>query len=194
MSPKLRQEVLSFRKRGGLPWHSPPHRNSDRTDAYLFTAACFNHVPIVGHSVQRLESFERSLLETARQSCRELIAWVVLPNHYHFLARTPDCKTTLSALGQLHGRTSYRWNGEENWRGRKVWFNATETAMKSDRHFWGTVNYIHHNPVKHGYVESWLEWPFSSAASFLERWGREEAAEIWREYPVDEYGAGWDEL
>jgi putative transposase len=65
--------------------------------------------------------------------------------------------------------------------------------MQNGEHFWATVNYIHHNPVKHGYVKSWWEWPFSSAGDFLESEGRDEAARIWKEYPLMDYGKGWDD-
>jgi len=65
--------------------------------------------------------------------------------------------------------------------------------MRSDRHFWVTTNYIHHNAVHHAYVEEWCDWPFSSALGFLEQLGREEAKRIWLEYPVLQYGAGWDD-
>jgi putative transposase len=66
--------------------------------------------------------------------------------------------------------------------------------MKSERHFWATINYIHHNPVKHGYVQHWQDWPFSSAAAYLESVGRKEAERVWHEYPITEYGKGWDEM
>jgi len=25
--------------------------------------------------------------------------------------------------------------------------------MRNDAHFWATMNYVHHNPVPHGYVQ-----------------------------------------
>ncbi len=65
--------------------------------------------------------------------------------------------------------------------------------MRSERHFWATLNYIHNNSVKHGYVKRWQDWPFSSAKQFIEKYGRERTLEIWKEYPVLEYGVGWDD-
>lgn len=64
--------------------------------------------------------------------------------------------------------------------------------MRSDRHFWATVNYVHHNPVHHGYVLLWTDWPWSSARDYLREVGREEAARAWQAYPVKDYGKGWD--
>ena len=39
--------------------------------------------------------------------------------------------------------------------------------MKSDGHYLATVNYIHHNPVKHRYTEKWTDWPWSSARDWM---------------------------
>jgi putative transposase len=54
------------------------------------------------------------------------------------------------------------------------------------------VNYIHNNPVHHGHVDKWQDWPWSSASDFLERVGREMAEKIWRESPILDYGKKWD--
>ena len=193
LNEEQRKELLEWRQEHQRAWHSPPHRESDRTDAYLFTAACYEHAPHIGYSPERIADFEQELIETAQKASREIAAWVVLPNHYHFLARTSSAKAVLAALGKLHGRLSHAWNGHERTRGRKVWYRAAETAMKSERHFWATVNYIHHNPVKHRLVEKWQDWPFSSVHAFLAACGREEALSIWQEYPVKDYGKGWDD-
>ena len=64
--------------------------------------------------------------------------------------------------------------------------------MKSDGHFWASMNYILHNAVRHGYVERWQDWPFSNAAQYLEAAGRDEAERRWREYPILDYGKDWD--
>jgi putative transposase len=65
--------------------------------------------------------------------------------------------------------------------------------VTSEAHRWATVNYIHHNPVHHGYVKQWQEWPSSSAAQYVTAVGREFATRMWKQYPVLEMGRGWDE-
>ena len=116
----------------------------------------------------------------------------MLPTHYHALVDSPDVKALLSALGQLHGRTSYLWNLEEKYRGRQVWFSTAETAMKSERHLLASQNYVLHNAVRHGYVTRWTDWPYCNAADYIETLGREEATRVWKEFPILDYGKDWD--
>ena len=188
---KQRQELMAFRHLQGLPWHSPAHRVSDKVH-YLLTAACFEHIPIIGKSPARMGSFSQTLLEVLAPNVRRVVAWCVLPNHYHALVEIEDILAALREVGRMHGRTSFQWNGQDDRRGRQVWFNCAETSMKSERHFWATINYVHHNPVHHGYVTQWQDWPFSSAKAYLAQMGKPRAAEIWREYPVLDYGKDWD--
>ena len=119
-------------------------------------------------------------------------SWVVLPNHYHLLIKSNAVLQILKQIGLMHGRTSRLWNKDENIIGRKVWYNCVEHAIKSNRHFWATMNYIHNNPVRHGYTRKWEEWPFSSASIYLEKFGKEKAKVIWNEYPLLDYGKEWD--
>jgi putative transposase len=191
MSPEVREQALAERKRQRRPWHSPPHYASD-TSLYLITASCYEHRAVIGYSHKRMASFEAEWLDVFCDTAQAVHAWTVLPNHYHAIVQTCDVRALLSCLGRLHGRTSYEWNGEEKRRGRKVWCNAAETAMKSERHFWATLLYVLHNAVKHGYVERWQDWPYSNAAQWLDEVGRERAARLWREYPIGDYGAAWD--
>ena len=53
--------------------------------------------------------------------------------------------------------------------------------------------WFHNNAVRHGLARRWQEWPWSSAAAFLEAAGKGEAERIWREFPVLDYGEGWDD-
>ena len=117
----------------------------------------------------------------------------MLPNHYHALVSAPDNLVLIAATGQFHGRTSHAWNGEENCRGRKVFFRAIDKPVRSDRHYWASLNYIHHNPVHHQYVKRWQDWPWSSAADYLRGIGETEARRIWRDYPILKMGRNWDE-
>jgi putative transposase len=152
LTPKQRDELLVWRKDRGQPWHSPPHRPNFGHLRFLISAACYEHHDYIGKSPERMDAFSRDLLEVFAAGANQMFAWCILPNHYHALVGAPDIKGLLRELGRLHGRTSHAWNGADNARGRKVFFRAVERSMRSDRHFWATLNYVHHNPVRHGYV------------------------------------------
>ncbi|OPZ31362.1 MAG: Transposase IS200 like protein [Lentisphaerae bacterium ADurb.BinA184] len=191
MPPEQRAEVLKRRQGSGLPWHGPPHRCGESRDYHL-DAANYEHRPVLGASLERLVEFEALLLEAFRRSAAVVYAWCVLPNHYHALVHAPEVMALLDELGRLHGRTSRCWNLADSQVGRKCWHRAVERAIRSERHFWATLNYVHHNPVHHGYTTRWQDWPCSSAAAYLSAVGRDVAERNWRAFPVRNYGRGWD--
>lgn len=191
LTPTQRKELLQHRRQHCQPWHSPPHCTSD-SGVYMLTAACFEHRPIIGLTPERMAQFELDLLARCRAHCDAVFAWTVLPNHYHALLKTHDIHALLAEIGRLHGRTSYNWNGEEDSRGRQVWCRTAETGMKSDRHFCASLLYVFNNPVRHGYVEKWQDWPYTNVREWLASIGRKRAAELWEQYPIDRYGDEWD--
>ena len=192
MSDEERHQALKIRRGRKFPWHSPPHLDFEGAHQYLISSTCYEHAPIIGRSAERLTECEQGLLEVCHNFCRSLYAWCILPNHYHAVIKTDQIKELRHSLGQLHGRSSFTWNAEDNSRGRKVWHNCFERPIKSKRHFWATLNYVHHNPVHHGYVDRWQDWPWSSATEFVEVVGRARALELWLRYPILDYGTKWD--
>ncbi|HMT08335.1 MAG TPA: hypothetical protein PKA82_10050 [Pyrinomonadaceae bacterium] len=192
LSEKQRAEVLEYRRTQRYPKHSPPHFDSDSEVIYIVTASCYEHAHIIGKSHLRLADCEVRVLAACEKFCSDVYAWCVLPNHYHLLVKTASMKLLRKELGLVHGRTSFEWNGEDDTRGRQVWHNCVERKMRSERHFYASLNYVLNNAVHHGYVEKWQDWQWSNAAQYLEAIGSERAKEIWREYPVNDYGSKWD--
>ena len=119
-------------------------------------------------------------------------AWAVLLNHYHLLVHV----TEFGALGDIfrlvHGPTAREWNLQDDALGRKVWYRFTDRAIRSERHYYTVLNYIHHNPVKHGWAESPYDWEESSVHWYLIHQGRDWLRDSWVRYPVRDYGRGWD--
>jgi putative transposase len=191
MTQGQQQAIVTARKRRGYPWHGPPHPGAP--EAYrIVTATCYEHRSILA-TPERLQWFEQELLETLNVLQADCAAWCLLPNHYHVLVRIVEMSVLMRSLGQLHGRTSFRMNQEDDCRGRKVWHRCQDRCMRSEAHFYTSLNYIHHNPVKHGYVRKWQDWPFSSVHWYLQTKGRDWLLDGWRQYPVLNYGAKWDD-
>jgi len=190
MTPEQQQALTAERQRRGYPWHSPPHAHAPE-GFRIITGACYEHRKLLA-SPERLAWFEQELLEAIHGLGSSCAAWCVLPNHYHILVKIDNVRDFSKALGQLHGRTSFKMNGADDALGRKVWYRCQDRVLRSERHYFASLNYIHNNPVKHGYVGKWQEWPYSSVHWYLEHKGRDWLLECWREYPVLNYGDTWD--
>ena len=191
MTDKQREYVLNNRKLRKNPFHSLPHINEKGNFRFHITAACYEHKLIIGRDINRMSEFETLFLDRLLITNIELYAFSILPNHYHVLLETENITVTLKELFKLHQQTGFRWNAEDKTKGRRVWCNVLEHKIKSERHFWATMNYIHNNPVKHGCAEKWNDWPFTSAKDYIDSIGRQKAEEIWKEYDISRMGA-WD--
>ncbi|MDQ3130976.1 MAG: transposase [Acidobacteriota bacterium] len=192
MDEKQREDAMNYRRSRRFPKHCPPHFDFEGERQYLITPACYEHFHIVGKSPERMTYCETEILETCEKFSSAIYAWCILPNHYHVLLKTEQIKLLRKEIGLFHGRASFKWNGEDNARGRQVWHNCFERAMKSERHFFASLNYVLHNPVHHGYCERWQDWQWSNAKEYLEQIGKEKASAIWRDYPILDYGKKWD--
>jgi putative transposase len=188
----LEQMDLVFKRFArGFPAHEPPHIFEGRAQ-YLITAACYEH-QIILHTPERRSEFANELISAyAEEAGGSIHAWVVLPNHYHVL-REGELKRLRTTDQKLHGRTAVEWNREDHKSGRQVWYRLGDRRMRSADHYCATVNYIHDNPVKHGWTDRADTWPTTSFHVWSERMGRDRLIEMWRQYPIGNYGAGWDD-
>jgi putative transposase len=110
------------------------------------------------------------------------------------LADVFDFDSLPDLFRRVHGATAYKWNQDDECRGRKIWYRYSDRVIRSERHYYATLNYIHYNPVKDRLVDSPYEWVWSSAGWYLEEYGREWMRDTWRRYPVGDYGQSWDDM
>lgn len=192
LTPEQRAELVQERLARGYPSHSPPHPVRDRP-FYMITATCYEHKCHM-ESEQRRQQVLEMLFEAFLANDQEICGWVVLPNHYHLLAHTTGFDVLGPMFRSIHGPTSRQWNLEDKTPGRKVWYRFTDRAIRSEGHYYAALNYIHYNPVKHGWTESVYDWPQSSVHWYLEHYQREWLRDLWTRYPIKDYGQGWDDF
>jgi putative transposase len=193
MTSAERAKVVMARKSLGCPWHAPPHFGQSG-GVYIISAACYEHRPIMAADTRRAE-WERAVIDGFGLQSPERIdvrAWVVLPNHYHLIIEG-DLHVSARRIARLHNGKATQWNREDQTQGRKVWHRFSDRIIRTERHYYASLNYIHANPVKHGYAASATDWAWSSFSVYLDAVGRECLADWWRQYPVGDYGKGWDE-
>lgn len=192
LSPEQRQAILQNRLEAGYPSHSPPHPFR-QTGYYLITAANYLHEPIMANP-ERLSDFESRLIKSLGKVNTEIVGWVILPNHYHILIGVEVFNNISIALKQIHGASSREWNIADNQTGnRRVWYKFSDRMIRNEAHLYTALNYIHFNPVKHGYVKDAYDWPWASLIEYREEQGREWLREKWRVHPLHDFGKGWDD-
>jgi putative transposase len=191
LTPEQRLDLVRERLARGFPPHSPPHPSRGR-HLYLLTAACYEHVCHMPDCARRRQLLD-ALFKHFLTGGVDLRAWVVLPNHYHLLAYVSQFSALSEIFRLVHGSTSRQWNAAEGTSRRKIWYRLTDRAIRSERHYYTTLNYIHYNPVKHGWVASPYDWAESSVHWYLNSFGRNWLREAWAEFPVRHFGRHWDE-
>lgn len=190
MTPAQKARVVTDRKANGYPWHATPHFGGQ--GAYMVSASCYEHRNVLCSSARLIEYADVLLRGIEEELGGAVRAWVVLPNHYHLVVHV-DLRAFGRWIARIHNGMATQWNREDGTPGRKVWHRFSDRAIRNERHYRASVNYVHGNPVKHGYVEDSRDWPWSSLHEYLQTLGREQLAEWWRQYPVGSYGKGWDD-
>ena len=168
--------------------HIPPHVYLDN-NIYFITANTLGHRPLF-HTDEKLHMLSGRINVSCREVNADLIAWVALPNHYHLLLKVKSGDSLPIIIHGIHGGSSYVLNTMDNVRGREIWWNYREYCPKNEKDLWTHFNYIHHNPVKHGYVRNIQEldkYRFSSYRRYLDTWGYESLMLKFEEYPIVGY-------
>jgi putative transposase len=164
-----------------------------RGGTYFFTLVTEGRTPILTEAaaVARLRFCRRG---ERRKRPFELLAAVAMPDHLHCLLRLPDGDDDFSTrLKQFKSASTRRHlhsggaeavvsaskieRGERGVCQRRFW----EHLCLDDDEIKAYLDYIHWNPVKHGYVTRLRDWKFSS----FRRWVR------LGEYELD-WGAGYE--
>jgi putative transposase len=135
---------------------------------YFFTVALANrHSTLLTDAIAYLR---RAYALAIERSPFETIAICVLPDHIHAIWTLPDgdanfsrrwslIKSQFSMAIPTASRSASKARRREKgiWQ-RRFWEHQIRDEADLNRH----IDYIHHNPVKHGLVERVVDWPYSS--------------------------------
>jgi putative transposase len=145
-------------------------------------ASCFFTVTLLDRSSSLLIDKIDDLYEAMRSVRAErpftIDAIVILPDHLHCIWALPcddadysmrwrEIKSRFTRrVPAVECRTKGRINKRERgiWQ-RRFWEHTLRDPIDVERH----VDYIHYNPVKHGYIQRVLDWPYSSFHRFVKQ-------------------------
>lgn len=162
-------------------------RNFIPGGSYFFTVTLLDRSSTL--LVDRIDDLREAMRSVRAERPFTMDAVVVLPDHLHCIWTLPlDDADYSMRWREIKSRFSRRVPVDENltvgrknkaergiWQ-RRFWEHTLRDPLDVERH----VDYIHYNPVKHGYVRCVVEWPYSSFHRYVDR----------GEYPWDWAGSG----
>ncbi len=142
---------------------------------YFFTVVSFERRPILTTAVG-LKSLRIALDTTKSRHPFTTVAWVVLPDHLHCIWQLPESDADYSTrwrliktyftreyLRALVVTTQEVTPSRARHREKAVWQRRFwEHCIRDDEDLRRHINYIHFNPVKHGFVTEATDWRQSS--------------------------------
>lgn len=147
---------------------------------YFFTVVTERRQPILTDELMR-NSLREAIIKVRQNYPFIINAWVLLPDHLHTLWTLPENDADYSTRWRLiksqvtkdyneHYKATellterrLRQNCSTLWQHR-FWEHCIRNQQDFDNH----IEYIHQNPVKHGYVTNAEDWPYSSIHKLME--------------------------
>ena len=126
----------------------------------------------------RIDLLRHSIRKVKQAHPFDIVAMVVLPDHLHAVWKMPDgdndypLRWSLIKAGfsRVLDKTEHISKARRRKRERGIWQRRYwEHQLRSDTDLVRHVDYIHINPVKHGYVNAPAEWPYTSLHRYIQR-------------------------
>lgn len=68
-----------------------------------------------------------------------------------------------------------------------IWYQYTDHVIRNDEDYYKHLNYIHQNPIKHGYVKQLTAYKWSSIRRWIKEKGEDFIADCFRTYPIADF-------
>ena len=157
------------------------YRRADTPGAtYFFTVVSYRRQPILCDEPIR-SALRHAIAEVRTRHPFVVEAWVLLPDHLHCLWTLPPNDADFATRWALIKRevslacgpgyrksawlsASKKKHRESTLWQRRYWEHRIRDETDLARH----IDYIHHNPVKHGLCRAPRDWPYSTLHRYIE--------------------------
>lgn len=110
---------------------------------------------------ERARICARLLCQAQAQGACNSLAWVVMPDHVHWLLRLESGVGLAAVVKGLKGRVARELNRVAGREGRTVWQPGFhDHALRSHENLRATARYIVGNPLRAGLVDAIGDYPF----------------------------------
>lgn len=111
------------------------------------------------------EAFERVLAEAHEREPLPILAYCVLPNHWHFVVRPATNRQLTSFFRWLTHTHTMRWHAHHHTEGTGHLYQGRFKTfpIEEDEHLLAVLRYVERNPLRAGLCRAAEEWRFGSA-------------------------------
>jgi len=147
------------------------HRLFVKGGTYFFTIVTYNRQPLLCEkpALIRLKAAFRYVMSKHPYRMDGL---VIMPDHLHCIWRLPDGDGNFSIRWNMFKRYfSIGMNSPTNQRREKtIWQRRFwEHLIRDEDNLHRCLDYIHYNPVKHGYVTNPYDWDSSTFKQYVKK-------------------------
>ena len=156
------------------------HRSTTSGATYFFTVVTYKRNPILCNPAIR-EALRKAIIKVKKQMPFTIEAWVLMPDHLHCIWTLPPkdndyskrwglikravSRSCKSFIAQVEHTTSGIKRHELAFWQRRFWEHQIRDKNDFNQH----MDYIHHNPVKHGLCKTPSQWRWSTIHRYIKK-------------------------
>ena len=144
---------------------------------YFLTHVTKNRCPLL---INHVDLLQNSIKNSQEKFPFIIIAWVILPDHFHMLIDPVDCHLS-SLMRKIKLSFSKKIRNQIGVNSSRIWQNRYwDHIIRNEEDFNLHIDYIHYNPVKHGIVNDPFKYSYSSIHKYYKEgfyareWGAKE--------------------
>lgn len=143
----------------------------------------FVFVTVVAHNrnnilLENVDLLRQCMLKTKEKFLFDIFAVVILPDYFHMLLKPANIKEFSVIVGSIKRRFTKaleeKFKDEDiseskiKRKEKGVWQRRFyEHLIRNEKDLYNHLDYIHYNPVKHGYTRNVKDWKYSSFEKFV---------------------------
>ena len=156
-------------------------RSSVFGGTYFFTVVTYRRQQLFQEQMAR-NLLKRAIAKTRENYPFTIEAWVLLPDHFHCIWTLPHGDKNFSirwnliksqfskSVKSIFHRVEWMTDSKQKHRESTIWQRRFwEHHIHDEEDYYNHFDYIHYNPVKHGWVKQVKDWPYSTFHNYVKK-------------------------
>ncbi|PIR75010.1 MAG: hypothetical protein CO030_02225 [Candidatus Magasanikbacteria bacterium CG_4_9_14_0_2_um_filter_42_11] len=174
--------------------HRPQHL-SLKDSFYFLTAHTIDDIDFFDDDIKKKILYD-VIVHAQTLYHAKIFGYVLWPDHYHMIVQLPNTRID-RFVNNIHSYSAKYLNELDCVPGRRVWYQYWDRFLRiqySLDDLYRRMSYIMHNPIKHGWCDSFdtaITYPWSSMPKWVTMVGKDGLFECWTSYPVIDHSTDY---